>query len=271
MGPTSPGQRFSPVGRCIYCGSEKHLSDEHIIPFALDGNWVLPKASCRGCARITGALERDILRGPLLAARTRAGYQTRNPRNRPKELPMQVLGADGHESGKVPVPDHLTLLTLPLLLPPAHLDQRVYERGVDLYGTETILFGDQPAELAERLDAKRITVSGTYNFVDFARMIAKIGLALAVAEFGVSAIAESYVTPAILGERDDIGRWVGSDNYVFELEKQGVTHAWTTLAMTWDHGGSRETLLIVIVKLFASAHSTGYRVVVGRANDGIAA
>ncbi len=39
--------RTDPIGRCIYCGGRKGLLDEHIIPYGLGGNLVLPEASCK--------------------------------------------------------------------------------------------------------------------------------------------------------------------------------------------------------------------------------
>lgn len=41
-------------------------------------------------------------------------------------------------------------------------------------------------------------------------MLAKIGLGFAIGKFGIDAFEKFYVLPAILGSRDDIGRWVGT-------------------------------------------------------------
>jgi hypothetical protein len=72
--PTSapPSGTFDPVGSCIYCSSNKKLSDEHIIPYGLGGRFVLPKASCDACAKKTSKIERLCLRtmfGDLRASR----------------------------------------------------------------------------------------------------------------------------------------------------------------------------------------------------------
>ena len=56
--------RFDLVGHCIYCLADSvPLSREHIVPYALNGELVLPKAeSARPCHRITGyELERNVL------------------------------------------------------------------------------------------------------------------------------------------------------------------------------------------------------------------
>jgi hypothetical protein len=55
--------RTSPVGVCIYCGSGDNLTDEHVLPFGLGGNLVLPKASRKRYAAITPAFEGRVQRG----------------------------------------------------------------------------------------------------------------------------------------------------------------------------------------------------------------
>src|ERR1700758_4101568 len=45
---TSPHQV---VGRCIYCGCTKHLTDEHAMPAGFSGDRVLFKASCDVCKK----------------------------------------------------------------------------------------------------------------------------------------------------------------------------------------------------------------------------
>ena len=255
------GDKFKSVGQCIYCGSKSGLTREHIVPFGLQGNWVLPKASCKKCAAITSELERKILRGPLLAVRAAANIQTRRPAERPSTFPMKVVKQEREELRNVPIADHLTLLILPLLAPAIYIDGRPYTGGVDVIGTETIQFGDEPAKLMSRLGVESVSVTETYQYVEFARMIGKIAYALAVADFGLAAIAEPHVLPSVLGEVDDIGKWIGSDNYVFNVERQGALHAFGTCIVEWRG----ERLVITKVKLFANAHPSGYEVIVGRA------
>ena len=53
MGPVDI--RFTPVGRCIYCGGTKSaddspLTDEHIIPAGMGGRLVLPTPRARNAA-----------------------------------------------------------------------------------------------------------------------------------------------------------------------------------------------------------------------------
>lgn len=252
---------YEPVGQCIYCGSKENLQDEHIIAFGLHGNMILPKSSCKECAGITSFLERKILRGPLLPVRAAAKFKTRRPRNRPSTFPMKVIQQGQEHLRNVPIEDHLTLLVLPLLPPPAYADERPYTMGIEIIGRETILFGDEPAEIMRRFNAEGLSVSMNYQYVEFVRMIGKIAYAFTVAQFGLSAIAEPYVLPAIMGQRDDIGKWVGSSDFVYEAEKQGAIHTIVTNFLEWQG----EKLLVANVKLFANAHPHGYNVIVGRA------
>ncbi len=68
---------YSAIGRCIYCGAENvTLTDEHIIPFGLGGNWILPKSSCKACATITGQFEQFCLRSMLGNTRIRLNLPT---------------------------------------------------------------------------------------------------------------------------------------------------------------------------------------------------
>lgn len=88
--PVHASRRYDAVGRCIYCGSADKLSDEHIIPYALGGEWLLPKASCSECSKITSAFEGEFARTILGPLRMLYNMPTRRPKDRPKHLPLKV-------------------------------------------------------------------------------------------------------------------------------------------------------------------------------------
>jgi hypothetical protein len=249
------------IGQCIYCGSTSGLTKEHIIPYALQGDWVLNKASCISCAKLTGKLEQRILRGPLLSVRAVANFKTRQPEERPSGFPLVVKRGGQEEKLNVPTKDLFTLLTLPLMPKAAYFEERSYVSRIDVIGAETIAFGNGPAKLMNMLRADSISITKTYSFVDFIRMIGKIGYGLVVADFGLSAIADPYILPAVMGQIDEIGKWVGSDDFTSEVEKRGAVHACVTGIV--EHRG--EKLIVAKVKLFADVHPTGYHVIVGRA------
>lgn len=88
--PTHPIRKYIPVHVCIYCGEKENLSDEHIIPFALGGNWLLPKSSCRECSQLTSEFERTCLRIILGPTRLHLNFPTRRKKTRPSKLSLKM-------------------------------------------------------------------------------------------------------------------------------------------------------------------------------------
>ncbi len=71
-------RRTKHIGYCIYClKTNCELSDEHVVPFSLGGDVLLPKASCSKCATITSQFELQVARKILGSYRTRTGAPTR--------------------------------------------------------------------------------------------------------------------------------------------------------------------------------------------------
>lgn len=82
------GRRYPPVGKCVYCGSDggtKGLSDEHMVPFSLGGDAVLPKASCAACATETSKIELYLARHIFHGLRSHVGAPSRK-----KSLPSTL-------------------------------------------------------------------------------------------------------------------------------------------------------------------------------------
>jgi hypothetical protein len=73
-------QTLGTAEQCIYCGATSDLRKEHIIPYALQGEFVIRNGSCAGCAALTGRFEERILRGAWLPVRIALGLRTRSPR-----------------------------------------------------------------------------------------------------------------------------------------------------------------------------------------------
>jgi len=109
------------IGRCIYCdrdSSTVELTCEHVVPLALDGQYILVDASCKYCAKVTGAIEQACLRGMLLEARTHLGMKTRRPKERPTTFPAFLTTPDGPLRKDLPLSENPFLLRLPLLADP---------------------------------------------------------------------------------------------------------------------------------------------------------
>lgn len=88
--PKQEPKRYNAVGVCMYCGSQEHLTTEHIIPLSAGGRWILPGASCRTCAKLTSAFEGEFARTVLGPLRMLYDLPTRRPKERPKHLPLKV-------------------------------------------------------------------------------------------------------------------------------------------------------------------------------------
>lgn len=256
--------RSTAAGRCIYCGAQDDLTDEHVVPYALGGTLVLPEASCKPCAKITSAFERRVLRGFMFAGRTVAGLPTRRPKDRPKSLSIEIEGPNGFESVELPIAEYPAVLQLPLLPPPRFLTGQPARNGVDLCGLETIAFGNDPKEVARTLKATIFRYTETdYALSDFVRLLAKIGYSFIVSQVGMFEFDEFPVLPLILGKTDDGSHWVGSA--VFETLSENVG---ALVALRAEErvavGDPSQRVLVAQIKLFAASGATGFEVVVRR-------
>jgi hypothetical protein len=114
--------QYPPVGYCIYCGGTDDLRREHIVPFGLDGTAVLPKASCERCARITGAFERQVLRGPMRAVRVLRKLRSRSKHaGVPGTQHLKIDRGGVVEPVEVPLDKYPVLLHFPMFAPPREL------------------------------------------------------------------------------------------------------------------------------------------------------
>lgn len=116
---------YEPVNQCIYCGSTHSLSDEHIIPYALNGNLVLPKASCKSCADITKQFEQTVARTIYGTFRNKNQFRTRRKKERPNYIPVYTTGENGiQERIDVTVNDYPNIFLSIDAPPPGILENR---------------------------------------------------------------------------------------------------------------------------------------------------
>lgn len=187
-------EKYPPLGHCVYCRAGGELSDEHIIPFALQpkgGDWFLPKASCPACADITKRFETTVLRGMFGPLRQQMGLKTRKkkdgivtvrfnyPDGRLIDKPMSIHDFPAVVSGfKWPAPGVL-------------VGRPMHETLQSEFFTRI-----SPMQAVARPDeAMRIARASP---VEFARMLAKIAHVYAVAKFGEGAF-EPMLLDFILG------------------------------------------------------------------------
>ena len=249
---------YRPVGKCIYCSKTENLSKEHIIPYGLNGSIVLPKASCRDCAKITGLFEREVLRGPMRNARIHRALQSRRGHaGAPVNQTLTVI-IDGEEKTvALPLSEFPILLQFPVFPPPAAIAPEGYVSGIYISGHATISFGESPHAVLKKLRASEIRIDQNYRHDSFARLIAKIAYAFAVAEGWVDLLdGQPLVIPAILGQRDEIRLWVGTITNPLQAH-EGMLH------LILPHLDQERGKLIVEVQLFADSPTPSYGVIIG--------
>lgn len=268
---STPPKKYSPVNKCIYCRVYSgQLTLEHIVPYGLAGNaLLLPKASCKTCESITGRFEQVCLRTILGPFRLRFNSPTRNPKDRPSKLPLTFATAIGDE----PVP--LQTITVPTSeFPMAFVGLRLRRARIldgklplRLRGDETQtavdgeIWGKSLPEDMEKYVPKGIGIDygfglGKIQPVTFAKLIAKIAHAYAVAELGLN-FFKPLATDLILGKTDTLSQWVGGD---WEIPKPSDALFDLKLEQASSNGVN---FLLVHVRLFSFFGTPQYHVVVG--------
>lgn len=249
---------YPPVDRCIYCLATDDLRREHIIAFGLGGTAVLPRASCARCARITGAFEAQVLRGPMRAVRVLRRLRSRSKHaGVPGTQRLTVVRSGVTETVQIPIDQYPILLHFPTFAPPKFLTGHDGS-GIEVTSVASVLFGPRPEEVARRLGGQSIILESHGDRpIAFARILAKIGYAMAVAQGAQSRLdGPSPVLPSILGEVDDIGRWVGT--LTDPIRKYpGVLHR---IAIREDRA---KGLLLAEIQLFADSETPSYGVILG--------
>lgn len=256
--PAGQTRRYAAVGECIYCSAQDGLSDEHIIPFGLGGNLVLPEATCRSCADVTSLIERKVLRGFMYGARIVGDFPTYRKKKRPKTVLTKLIHADDSTTEyELPVEAAPGFLILPTFARATILDGRPATKGVLIKGQETIHFGAAVDEVVKKHGARGIEFTSDIEATEFAQMLAKIAYSHVVAELGLFPRDETPLLRLIAGQADDGGSWIGSHTYTLNIEKQRPQHA---LAITSCANSQGAQGLLAHIKLFASAGATGYEV-----------
>jgi hypothetical protein len=246
------------INRCIYCMSDdSNLTKEHVVPYALNGNLTLTKASCINCNKFTSEIEDDILWNLFGPARCVLRLQTRHPERRPSRLPINLYRGGQKQTIQVPIERYPTIIAMPVFLPPAYLSGESYTSGIRLLTKPVIHYVSGPSfeDLAKEYKCDGVTVVLNYSAVKFARWIAKIGYGYAVLKLGLGRIKSNFVLPALLGNTQDIGKWVGCpSDHVVSPSKDGH---FVKMEVTKD------LEVHVFVRLFTMFDTPEYIVVVG--------
>ncbi len=250
------------IGRCIYCGTtEGRLTNEHAIPYGLNGNYILTRASCDACAKITTHIERDTMRGLWPQIRTVLAMKSYHKKKRSKTLSL-VLRKDGVESSaEVALEDFPLCIACPVIPPPGITLKRTPAKDVP-YDLQFIrIAGPTFEEVAKRHGADEVFDKISFHPSLFGRSLAKIAYCAAVAALGLDALSLSPLPAIILGTDIFVWHWVGGWNRDQVTEPKG-THALQLL--------ERDTQLHVVLRLFAQFNAPEYHVVIGLAHPDFA-
>ena len=231
--------QYPSLGKCIFClGSppESELTDEHIIPFALNGNLVFVDGTCKKCAEYGNkTFEQPALNADLYLPRVLLQLRRRNKKTQ-KTLPTVALGDDTLGCGGPKV--QLDINTFPkqlalVVFDPAGLISNV-ERSSDLSSLGVCFFNlwfHDPTPIPGGVTVESKATNGP-----FATALAKSAYCFAVAELGLDAFDGDDIRDLLTGKRQDVYNFVGapaakeklSDNHLHELyiRRQGP---WVTV------------------------------------------
>lgn len=220
------GVIYDGVGLCIYCGDmQSALSREHIIPFGLNGDLVLPKSSCDNCRGITGKFEGHVLKKMLLYPRARWGLKSQK-KTLPTTFPLTITRQNGRKRHKqVPLdelPTHLNFMprfTLPGIIlqrPAWELPAANLKPTLSAQDAQILLSHGDGTESVQTPAIQMVTE-------DFMRMLAKIGHAYAVAQLGLK--FKPILQDLIVSGSQSLRYYIGSEetdppaeDYLFQIK-----------------------------------------------------
>jgi hypothetical protein len=206
----SPKQ-YAAVGKCIYDPS--HLPGpagftcEHIIPYSLGGDLVLPEASCDDCQKETHAFEGFCAGTILKPARTHFNWRSRKSK-RPATL---GVGSSHSALEQVPMDEHPPLVLLPMFPCPEILLNIPEDSAMDGRMVMTGVTASIGPDFDTRVKALRGSkkVGTTFKIDPLCRMLAKIAHAYTVAKLDLSNF-QPFLNDIILGKSDRWSRCIGS-------------------------------------------------------------
>ncbi|WP_333796849.1 hypothetical protein [Rheinheimera sp.] len=262
--PRAPQITYLPINHCIYCGNEKDaLSDEHIIPFGLNGNFVLPKSSCAECAKITSEFERKVLRGFLDNGRRAMGVSSRHKKHKkPAATPVKFIAGNTRLDGEMPIENGFHTIHLPIFIAPLALGGESKDDrpdSIDVVGFDTLHIGDA-IETLKRHNATGVETQTNVDIWPFIRMLSKIAYSYYVAQIGVFPREESPILSIVLNKHNFAKEWVGC------LEDHPLTtpgsKAMHLMDITELKGADGAICSVVRIKLLSNAASPTYSVIV---------
>lgn len=262
--PRAPKFEYPPVNQCIYCGNSKHkLTDEHIVPFGLNGNLVLPKSSCTKCAEITSKVELRVLRGFLDVGRRAMGVSSRHKkRNKSSTAPVKFIVGQTRVDGEMPVEGGFHTMHLPIFTAPLALGGKAKDNnpaGIEVAGIDTLHIGNAIDSVKKNL-ATGIEIESKLDIWSFIRMLAKIAYSYYVAEKGVFPQEENPILPIALQQHNNAKQWIGClEGHPLTKPESNALHLMDIIEVT---GEDNSVCSVVRIKLFSVKAGPTYSVIV---------
>lgn len=251
--------QIPPLNECMYCGSKEDLTDEHIIPYALWGDLVLPKSSCKSCAEITSKFERKVLKGFMQELRDVSNAPTRRKKSRASYIEKTLLLKNDLEQNKrIPIEDGFGILMLPIFTQATIFGGVLQPNHLSIKGFDTIPFGQNMSKSLASHEAEGLSGKVSIDSYSFARLLAKIAYGMYVYKFGIFSREESPILPIILGQSNDISFWIGS-YYSKPIKNSTSVHSVGFTDLTYQFSPIKYPCDI---KLFSSLSQTNYQVAV---------
>jgi HNH endonuclease len=265
--PTHQPRRYEAVGKCIYCASLDSLTKEHIIPLSAGGRWILPDASCKKCAALTGAFEGEFSRTIMGPLRMLYNLPTRRPKDRPSHLPLKVKYATSIDWEIANVDRTICpfLVGLPLYPMPDALTgnytadnrdadvRKMWIRGAGFWKDRDA----QLQELCDLLGATEVMPAGEMRTQPFCLTLAKIAHAYATAELGLGNFTPFLLDMITNRNLCDRASFIGggkSDEPPTEILHE----------VEFDNSvGNFRNIVVVRIRLFAVLGTPTYFVAVG--------
>jgi len=263
MVKTAPwNARFDPAGYCIYCGvTDVALTDEHIIPFSLGGQMILPESSCGNCANIIKKFEQECARKMFGSLRIRQGLPTRRKKERPTHLPLYRTGEDGELTPAldVPVDDYPSHLMLMKFSTPGII------KGLPDDGHHTVTgeawYSTHKHDVEEKY-GPGLRYKMSFNPLIFSQLLAKIAHSFAVASLqGERGNFTPLLPDFILGKHSRQGYLIGGSTDALEPDETRNLHQLEGRAVCDGK------YLAISIHLFAPLGAPVYYAIAGKIHD----
>lgn len=262
--PRAPKFKYPAINHCIYCGNaEGKLTDEHIIPSGLNGNFILPKSSCVKCAKITSAVELRVLRGFMENGRRAMGISSRHKKHKKSSsVAVRFIIGKKRLDGQMPIEDGLHTIHLPIFTTPLALGGEAKDSKLDsmeIAGIDTLHIGNA-IEAIQDHSATGVEIQTKLDVWSFIRMLAKIAYSHYVAERGAFPLLESPALPIAICEHSFAKRWIGClEDHPLTRPESKALHLMDITEITGDDGS---ICSVVRIKLFSVISGPTYSVVV---------